>query len=180
MAYDDAVVGRQALGDDRAVTGLGIALDAEQCGRALGRKLGDESVERRLVEDLARVPSPVLVRQHRPRSLAFAPSRVLGVLEVPQLGGGRQFPVVRVGDAGVRERGLQAAGVCPRVLAAADAPALADVEQQPHVGPGQRLQKVAKVPFVHPDRDYVRHRPHDVTAGVGQLRSLLSRVARRP
>lgn len=179
MADDYAVLGRQALGHDGAVTGLGIALDAEQRRRAVGRKLGDEGVERRMVEDLARVSIPVLVCEHRPRSFAFAPSRVLGVLDVTQLGRRRQLLVVLVGDAGVDERGLQAAGVRPCVLPAADAAALADVEQEPDVGARQGLQKVVEIPFVHPDRDDVRHPPHDATAIAEQPRSLLSTVARR-
>src|SRR5580693_6884893 len=131
MADNDAVLGRKALGDDRSVTRLGIALHAQQRGRTLGWQLVRYEVERCLVEDLPRVSGDVLRREHGPRALALAPARVLGVLEVAQLGCRRELLVVLVGHAGAGERGLQAGRVRPRVLRAADAAPLADVDQQP-------------------------------------------------
>ena len=113
----DAVLGREALGDDRAVAGLGIALDAEQRAGAVGRELGGDGLERRLVEDLACVSGGVLRREHGPRPLALAPARVLGVLELAQLGRRRELLVVLVGDARrPASAAWRRAAVRPRVL----------------------------------------------------------------
>jgi len=109
-----------------------------------------------VLEVLVQVPLAVLGRELRARALADADPVVLGVLNPTQLGRRRQLPVVRVADPGLRERLLQALRIRPRVLAAANAPALADVDEQPDVRVVQRLEEALERPAVDADR---RERP---------------------
>src|SRR4030088_1844226 len=106
MADRHTMLARQALGDDRSVTSPGIPLDAEQGAGAFGRQLGDDLLERRAVEDLARVTDSVLLRQLDARSLADASTRVLRILEMTELGRRRQLPVVTVGHPSAGQCGL--------------------------------------------------------------------------
>src|SRR4051812_22541901 len=68
-------------GDQRAVAGLGVALDAQERRCAARREARDEGIEIGLVEDLARVARHVTRRELGARALANALARVLGVLE---------------------------------------------------------------------------------------------------
>ena len=113
-----AILGRQPLGDERAVARLGIALDTEQRGRRIGGHLGDDRREVDMIEDLPEVAVPILRRQLAPGALADTEAVVLGVLHVAELGGRRQLLVVAVPDAGVGERGLEPQRVRPRVFGA--------------------------------------------------------------
>src|SRR5436190_7835697 len=123
----EAVLRRESLRDERAVARLRVALDAEQGGRAVGRQLLGEGAEVDVVEDLAGVALDVGRRELDARALADAVAVVLGVLEVAQLGRGRELRAVLVGDARVRERRLKPLGVRPGVLRSADAAPLAHV-----------------------------------------------------
>ncbi len=116
------------------------------------RQARDQRLEVERVEDLPRVALDVLGRQLGARALADALAGVLGVLELAQLGGGRELLHVPVVDARVRECGLEAGGVGPRVLAPADSPPLAHVDEQPDVGVAERLKKALGVESVHADR----------------------------
>ena len=71
----------EALGDQRAVAGLGVALDAEQ-GRAAPRLSSDEGREVGGVEDLLGVALRVLGGEHGPRAFSLAAPGVLPVLEL--------------------------------------------------------------------------------------------------
>src|SRR5437763_4112377 len=101
MSYGDSMMAAQAIGDDRAVAGLRVGLDAEQRGRAVARKLRPESTQVDVVEDLPHVPLPIGRRQLAARALAHALARVLGVLQLPQLGRRGQLGVVAVADSGL-------------------------------------------------------------------------------
>ena len=60
----EAVVVGQTGGDERAVAGLGVALDAEQRGEACGGQRRDEGGEVDAVEDLGGVATDVLGREY--------------------------------------------------------------------------------------------------------------------
>jgi len=61
--------------------------------------------------------------------------------------------MVLVLDPGRGERRLQACGISPRVFAAADAAALAHVEQHPNAGVIEGLEERRQIPAVDPDGD---------------------------
>ena len=103
---------REALGDQRAVAGLGVGLDAQQRrGRAVGH-LGDERVEVGVVEDLAHVALGVLRVEQLARALADAEAVVGGVLQPAQLGRRRELAVVAVGEV------VRASAACRRTALA--------------------------------------------------------------
>ena len=137
MADLDAVLGRQACRDQRPVTCLRVALDAQE----RRRKRRDDRPEVGSVEDLCRVAALVVGRQAHSRALAHARARVLGVLQLAQLGRRRQLAVVLVRDAGLGQRRLQPYAVGPRVVRSAHAPPLAHVEQPRRAGDPQRRQE---------------------------------------
>ena len=72
MRDRQAVTLREPLGDQRAMTGLGIGLDAEQRRGGLGGQLGDERIEVGVVEDLVDVALAVFGVEHGARALADA------------------------------------------------------------------------------------------------------------
>src|SRR5205085_7666635 len=110
--------------DERAVTRLGIALDAEERRDPRLRQLFDEGREIGAVEDLARVPLHVGRRERDPRALADALPVVLLVLKMTKRRRRGELGVVAVLDGRLRESCLQAPCVRPGVFAAADAAAL--------------------------------------------------------
>ena len=147
-----AVLRGEPLGDERAVAGSGVALDAEECRRPVGRQLGDERVEVDLVEDLVQVAGRVLRRELSAAALADAEPVVFGVLDVPELSCRRELLVVRVADAGFPERGFEPLRVRPGVLATANAAPLAYVDEQRDVGLAQRVEEALERPVVDADR----------------------------
>jgi hypothetical protein len=122
-----------------------------------------ERLEVHGLEDLPPVAPHVLRCQHRAGALAHAGLRVLAVLQLPELGRRRQLPVVLVGDAGIGQRALKANGVRPRVLASADAPALAHVHQQPDARLVEGLEEAGDIPAVDADRGDSPHAPDPVS-----------------
>jgi hypothetical protein len=78
-----AVLRRQPLRDQRAVTGLRIPLDTEKRGRPIGRQFRHDRPEVDPIEDLLRVPLRELRRELRARALADAEPLVLAVLQLP-------------------------------------------------------------------------------------------------
>ena len=115
MLDREAVSVGQTGGDEGAVAGLGIALDAEERGEAVGGQCSDEPGEVDAVEDLGRVAPDVLGRELDARALADAEAGVLGVLELAQLGRRGELGVVAVADRRGGEGVLEAPGVGPRV-----------------------------------------------------------------
>src|SRR5688572_23658406 len=112
---------------------LGVALDAEQRGDSAVREGLDQPPQVDSVQDLAQVAPAILGSEQRARALADSRLRVLAVLQAAKLGGRGELLVVLVADARLRERGLQALRVRPRVLAASHAPSLPHVEQEADV-----------------------------------------------
>src|ERR1700716_4300616 len=115
MAHLRPVLRGQSFGDERSMTCLGISLYTEQRRGAAGRQLRDDRLERRAVEDLARVAHAVLRGELDARALADAASRVLGILEMPELGGRREVLVVAIFHGGGGQCGLEAGGVRPGI-----------------------------------------------------------------
>ena len=140
------------LRHQRAVARLGIALDAEEGGSTAFRQLGGHRIEVGMVEDLARVALCVLARDPDARALTHALTVVLAVLELPQLGGGRQLEVVLVLDPRAREGVLEAPRIRPRVLSAAHAAALAHVEEEADFRVMQCCQERFERPAIHTNR----------------------------
>ncbi len=157
MLDADAVVACEPLGDERAVARRRVALDAEERRDALGRQRGRDGVEVGAVEDLPRVALDVRVREPRARSLALAGAVVLRVLELAEVGRRRELREVAVADAGLAERRLEALRVRPGVLRAADAAALADVQDLPDARLREGGEERIERPVVDPDR---RELPH--------------------
>src|SRR5690606_22918096 len=143
VCHRQAVPGAQALGHQRAVARRRIAFDAEQGGRRAVRKSGRERAEVERVEDLADVALGVLRRQRGAVALAHAQAVVLAVLQPAQFGRRRQLLDVPVADARGGERALEPHRVRPGVVGAADAAALAQVEQQPHAPVGELFEEGA-------------------------------------
>jgi hypothetical protein len=85
------VLSVQALGHERAVARLGIALDAEEGGRRVAWELRHERAEVERVEDLTGVALDVLGREGDAVALAHALAVVLAVLELAQPGRRRQL-----------------------------------------------------------------------------------------
>src|ERR1700679_107944 len=83
--------------DQRAVAGLGVALDAEQRRRA-GADPADDRAEVDGVEDLLGVALGVAGGDDGARALALAAPGVLAVLQLAQLGGPGQLLAVAVAD----------------------------------------------------------------------------------
>ena len=106
-----------------------------------GGKLRGERVQVERVENLAGVALDVRGRERDPRALAHALAVVLAVLELAQLGGGRQFLDVAVADPRLRQRALESRRVGPGVLAAAHAAALPHVEQEASRPPRERVEE---------------------------------------
>src|SRR5262245_5253669 len=75
----DVLLPAQPLGDQRAMAGLGGALDAEQ-HRMPTADEGDERREVGRVEDLFGVEAAIDGRQLRPRAFALSPPGILAVL----------------------------------------------------------------------------------------------------
>ena len=88
-------------------------------------------------------------------------ARVFGVLEVTQFGRGGELGVVLIGDAGLRQRRLQADRVGPRVFGTADSATLADIEQQADIRLRQRVGELAEPPAVDADSDHTLHDDRD-------------------
>ena len=77
---------------------------------------------------------------------------VLAVLQPAQLRRRRELAMVAVADRGIRQRGLQAQRVGPGVLAPTHAAPLANIEQQPDIGAGERSEEALKRCAVDADR----------------------------
>ena len=137
----ETVVVGQTSGDEGAVAGLGVALDAEERGEAFGGQRRDEGREVDAVEDLGRVATDVLGRELDARALADAEAGVLGVLELAQLGRRSELGVVAIAERRGGEGVLEAPGVGPRVLRSANAAALADVQDEADVGRRKALEE---------------------------------------
>jgi putative oxidoreductase len=133
MRHGDPVLLGDPRGDQRAVAGLRVALDAEERTGALRRQRVDDRLDAGGIEDLARVALDIGRGQAHPRALTDALARIFGVLELSQLGGGGELLDVHVADSGVREGGLEARGVRPRILASTHPATLAYVDQYAHV-----------------------------------------------
>ena len=152
----------QALRDQGAVAGLGVAFDAQQRGGPVGRQLGGQCGQVGPVEDLRDVAVAIGGRELRARALAHALPVVLRVLEPAQLRGGRQLEMMLVAHPRPLERCLEPLRVRPGVLASAHAAALAHVQQEADAGRGERLQELVEGPPVDPDRG----QPSDVTTSL--------------
>ena len=113
----------------------------------------------------------VLRRERDARPLADPEPVVLPILQVAKLGRRRELLVVGVGDARLRERRLQPAGVRPGVLAAADAAALPHVDHERNVGLVERRKGLVEPPAVDANRA-------ERVAGI-RHGSVLPRAARR-
>ena len=68
------------------MAGLRVALDAQERRAPRRRECLDDGLDADRVEDLARVPLDVRGRELGARALSDAAARVLGVLELAQLG----------------------------------------------------------------------------------------------
>ena len=86
VCHRHAVLGVQAPGYERAVARPRIALDAEEGGHRVARKLRHDSAEVEWVEDLTGVALGVLGRERDAVALSHAQAVVLAVLELAQLG----------------------------------------------------------------------------------------------
>ncbi len=91
MNHRKIELGGQALGDQRSVAGLGIALDAQKRRRRVARQLGHDRREVDPAEDLAEITLAVLGRELDARALPDAMAVVRPVLELPELGGRRDL-----------------------------------------------------------------------------------------
>src|SRR5262245_48945472 len=102
----------QPRGDQRAMAGLGIALDAGQGGPAVA---GEPSERREVAgfEDLLGVEAAVYGRQFGARAFALTPLRVLAVLRFTHLCRRRELLHVDVLDALLGQRRLESARVRP-------------------------------------------------------------------
>jgi hypothetical protein len=153
-----AVALGEACGDQRAVTGGRVALDAQQSGAAPARQRAHECAQIRSVEDLGEIATCVLRRQQLPVALADACYRVLAVLELAELGRRRELATVLIVDARLRQRRLQAQRVRPRVLRAPNAATLSNVEHEADIGVAQLSQEAGGCETVDPDRGDPRSR----------------------
>ena len=98
---------RQSLRHQRAMARPRSRLDAHQRGDPVGREPLHQRLERYRIEDLLGVPTDVLGGERVAAALADAPAVVLAVLELPQLGRGRELGVVLVRDPGIGDERLQ-------------------------------------------------------------------------
>src|SRR5947199_9374435 len=98
------------------MAGLGIALDAEQCPRAVERQPAGQLLDADGIEDLLDIAAGVFRSQLDARSLAHTLPCILRVLEMGQLGSRRQLAMVAVVDPGLRQRLLEARGISPGIF----------------------------------------------------------------
>src|SRR5436190_19394474 len=107
------------------MAGLGIALDAEQCPRAVERQLAGQLLDADGIEDLLDIAAGVLRSQLDARSLAHALPCILRVLEMAPLGCRRQLATVAALDRGLSQRILESRGRSPGIFGGAEAAPLA-------------------------------------------------------
>jgi hypothetical protein len=158
------VIGGEALGDQTAMTGLRITLDAEQRRSAVGREARRDPAEVGAVEGLGNVATTVFRGEPGAGALAHAEPVVGAVLQVSQLGRRGELDVVPVADPGLGQSRLQPGGVRPRILAAADTAALPHIEHDSDVRVVERREERFECPAVGADR---RERKHDVIIACG-------------
>jgi hypothetical protein len=142
----------QPLRDERSVTSLRVALDAEERRLPIVRQLRQQGAEVGRVQDLADEAVTVLAGELGAGAFSDPEPVVLRVLHAAQLGRRRELEPVTVADARLGQRCLQPLRVRPGVLAAADAAALADVDDEADVVPPERLQERLERPPVDADR----------------------------
>jgi hypothetical protein len=99
----DPMPGVQAVGHDRAVARFRVGLDAEQARPPSLGKLCHQWLEVDPIEDLPRVSLPIGGCKLDPGSLAHAQASILGVLELPELGGRRELGMMAVADLGASQ-----------------------------------------------------------------------------
>jgi len=131
----------EPIGDQRAVTGFRVTLDAQQCADPGGWERFGELVDVDSREDLAAVALRVFRRQLHARALTDTSRIVDRVLQPAQLRRRRQLRKMAIFESGEGERILESLGVRPRVLRAAHAAPLANIEYQHDVGVCERVQE---------------------------------------
>src|SRR3954447_21514994 len=139
------------------MAGFRVPLDAQQRGHAIGRQRLDDRRQVDLIQALAREALDVLRREPLARALADAKARVLGVLQVAQLGRRRELRQVLIGDPALRQCGLQPFRIRPCVVAAAHAAALTEDEELTDARPAEAREELLERPVVDPDRHERRH-----------------------
>jgi hypothetical protein len=153
----DPVSGVQALSHDRAVTGVRICLYAEEARSAPFGQLRDQLPEVGAIKDLSRVPAPICRCEFDSGSFAHALAIVLGVLELPEFGGRCKLGEMAVPNLRSSQRPLEAQRVRPGVLRASHPPALANIEQDPHLSIAEGVKEGLQIPLVNTDGAHALH-----------------------
>src|SRR5689334_20854732 len=133
------------------MTGLRRRLDAQQRPDATDRQSLHEWLQLSVIEYLLGVGADVLRRQTHSRALADAVAIVGAILEVTQLRGRSELRAMLVSDVRIREQGLQATGVGPRVPRASHSPPLTDINYSSDRGPVERTDETGGVELVNTD-----------------------------
>jgi hypothetical protein len=133
------------------VASVGVAFDAEQRGAPFGWHRVDDRAEVDSIEDLREVTLSVRGRELDAGTLSDPEPGILSILELAEVGRGRELPVVAVLDAGSSKPSLEPHGIRPGVLRSPNTAPLPNVEQQPNIGLPQRLEEPVDGEAVHAD-----------------------------